>query len=38
MSARCMGMFEVAGDKIVAWRDFFEPPAEAIARAQGDTA
>lgn len=35
MSARCMGVFEVAGGKIVAWRDFFEPPAEATARAQG---
>jgi limonene-1,2-epoxide hydrolase len=36
MSARCMGVFEVAGGKILAWRDFFEPPADAAARAQGE--
>lgn len=36
MSARCMGVFELAGGKILAWRDFFEPPAEATARAQGE--
>jgi limonene-1,2-epoxide hydrolase len=34
MSARCMGVFEVADGRILAWRDFFEPPAEAVARAQ----
>jgi limonene-1,2-epoxide hydrolase len=26
ISARCMGVFEISQDKIVAWRDFFEPP------------
>ena len=26
VSARCMGAFEVAGDKIVAWRDYFDMP------------
>ena len=35
MSARCMGVFEVAGGKIAAWRDFFEPVADAVAAAQG---
>lgn len=35
MSARCMGVFEVEDGKIVAWRDFFEPPADAIAAVQG---
>jgi limonene-1,2-epoxide hydrolase len=34
MSARCMGVFEVSGGRILAWRDFFEPPADAVARAQ----
>lgn len=34
MSARCMGVFEVEDGKIVAWRDFFEPPADAVAAAQ----
>ena len=34
MAARCMGVFEVADGKILAWRDFFEPPADATARAQ----
>lgn len=34
MSARCMGVFEVAGGKITAWRDFFEPVADAVAAAQ----
>jgi limonene-1,2-epoxide hydrolase len=36
MSARCMGVFEVADGKILAWRDFFEPPGDAVARAQAD--
>jgi limonene-1,2-epoxide hydrolase len=36
MSARCMGVFELAGGKILAWRDFFEPPADAAARAQAE--
>ena len=35
MSARCMGVFEVEDGKIVAWRDFFEPPSDAVAAAQG---
>lgn len=35
MSARCMGVFEVADGKIVAWRDFFEPVADAVAAARG---
>jgi limonene-1,2-epoxide hydrolase len=26
ISARCMGAFEVAGDKITAWRDYFDVP------------
>ncbi len=26
VSARCMGAFEVVGDKIVAWRDYFDVP------------
>lgn len=26
VSARCMGAFEVAGDKIIAWRDYFDVP------------
>jgi limonene-1,2-epoxide hydrolase len=26
VSARCMGAFEVAGDKIIAWRDYFDMP------------
>jgi limonene-1,2-epoxide hydrolase len=26
VSARCMGAFEVVGDKIVAWRDYFDMP------------
>lgn len=34
MSARCMGVFEVADGKITAWRDFFEPVADAVAAAQ----
>lgn len=35
MSARCMGVFEVEGGKIIAWRDFFEPVADAVAAAEG---
>lgn len=35
MSARCMGVFEVEDGKIVAWRDFFEPVADAVAAAGG---
>lgn len=38
MSARCMGVFEVEQGKIVAWRDFFEPVADAVAAAQGGAA
>ncbi len=26
IAARCMGAFEVAGDKISAWRDYFDVP------------
>jgi limonene-1,2-epoxide hydrolase len=26
ISARCMGAFEVVGDKITAWRDYFDVP------------
>lgn len=26
VSARCMGAFEVVGDKIAAWRDYFDVP------------
>jgi limonene-1,2-epoxide hydrolase len=26
VSARCMGTFEVVGDKIIAWRDYFDMP------------
>jgi limonene-1,2-epoxide hydrolase len=26
VSARCMGAFEVLGDKIIAWRDYFDMP------------
>jgi limonene-1,2-epoxide hydrolase len=26
IAARCMGAFEVAGDKITAWRDYFDVP------------
>lgn len=26
VSARCMGAFEVAGEKIIAWRDYFDMP------------
>lgn len=38
MSARCMGVFEVEGDRIVAWRDFFEPVADAISAGNGAAA
>ena len=34
MSARCMGAFELADGKITAWRDFFEPVADAVAAAR----
>ncbi len=26
VSARCIGTFEVVGDKIIAWRDYFDMP------------
>ena len=26
IAARCMGAFEVTGDKITAWRDYFDVP------------
>jgi limonene-1,2-epoxide hydrolase len=26
VSAKCMGAFEVVGDKIIAWRDYFDWP------------
>ncbi|OBF67110.1 hypothetical protein A5753_05420 [Mycobacterium sp. 852002-51971_SCH5477799-a] len=26
VSTRCMGTFDVVGDKIVAWRDYFDMP------------
>ena len=26
VSARCMGAFEVVGDKIIAWRDYVDMP------------
>jgi limonene-1,2-epoxide hydrolase len=26
ISVRCMGVFEISQGKILAWRDFFEPP------------